>query len=1280
MEVAELEKVPPLSAQMSAKIVNIESLFPEFENIHAEDWVTPVEGENIVYPEHITVASSKAIRQLLNLDYEPPEEDGKKGKKDKKDKKPAKGTVVAMEFIELEEDENGVKQPKMYWGTNPLSETEFSGFPIPYPFVRHWSTEQEERRAEQHRLKQLADDEVERNENADPTEHVEEEEFLDKNHHQDAYAAALQERDVETETSMGVEADPVMCSIFRYIERYAPNVTPDARPAADVGGSRHEGLEYLWRAIYPQLPNGRPMYNPNGKYVVRLYLGGKWRKVTVNDVIPLDANGLPVVCCSATSLELWPMILAKAVYAAYAACQYNGLTGALGLFPTGIACDTSEMSISAATFASFAVHVLTGWLPSNPFPLVDNISNNEGMDQLLTSIVAGGAADIARSNIPGENPAENIDDDPDRPRNIPKTLKTLRSEFERRINVRNTLIANIQDRESKINTLEEATKASYNESYCVCFQDEDSSKGMRVLPILAVSAPEDASLSAEDRITNTLFLTGWHRGDMIFAEPKGDEICKGIGGAMEEALRPIPGSCTISQDWVDVKTLLERGATFFCLDTLVTTPNRALLGWHWMPPPEEVVAVDPKAKGKKPPKDAKVEPINPSIVINPGELPTMFLKMDTSGLTADSSDTTLTVFVHNDVLQQIPEEPESEFPRGNTLLLEEILQNGEDNSTPLRVSVELTQTERLPFTKISVQLPSAQLSKCPSTIFWIRIIGDGSSLIQFGVGVPVEVGEAHQIWEGVAGKHILVRDGEVTKPMRCEEERLVFRQLLQLASGTTECKSVVAFLHVSNKEIFKCINQVITTDDSADNSYSRLPRPDGNYVQVTPDSAVLLVGRIYHYAAHLPGFSWKLTVISDLPLQPHEVLTETTGDKYIGGYRPNNKVMLFRDVISAEKDSFPLSIRFALKPVDYLQTVLANSGAAPDGVSSRPASAAAVAVDAPSTLLGPRPGSPNFFGDVPTTEAESILEPHFTYLPSEGESKDIDNYDNRNGLLSNVSFILKTYRKYDRKLVGEYKSANGFLSLYNIAADGYVDKNAPPPAAAVPGTVSPNVVEIIVECILDPSIKIPLKWQHKWPYQFMAKENTSSENHAGGGGEGSPGSAVSGRPVSGHPTSGRPVSGHSLSSVTVSKHFNASSPPTHPLFLWQVDVLGGKVTNTMHDLHDLEAALAIKTKWEEEKAGRAARALAAMEAYGEKKEIHLQTELSQLDEELDIEVEKSPSKSNAVSPRSAVGGNGPAVTMDKVIENLATALEKPVDVIAEREKLIAQCSTVSHVK
>ena len=79
---------------------------------------------------------------------------------------------------------------------------------------------------------------------------------------------------------------------------------------------------FLWRAIYPQLPSGKPVYNPAGKYCVRLFLAGQWRRVFVDDSVPVTADGRPAVACSQDQLELWPLLLAKALYAVYSACGY----------------------------------------------------------------------------------------------------------------------------------------------------------------------------------------------------------------------------------------------------------------------------------------------------------------------------------------------------------------------------------------------------------------------------------------------------------------------------------------------------------------------------------------------------------------------------------------------------------------------------------------------------------------------------------------------------------------------------------------------------------------------------------------------------------------------------------------------------------------------------------------------------------------------------------------------------------------------------------------------
>jgi hypothetical protein len=72
---------------------------------------------------------------------------------------------------------------------------------------------------------------------------------------------------------------------------------------------------FLWEAIYPKGDDGLPKFNPGGRYTVRLFVSGAWRHVDVDDRIPVDPNGSPLLCRSTDKKELWPLILSKALCA-----------------------------------------------------------------------------------------------------------------------------------------------------------------------------------------------------------------------------------------------------------------------------------------------------------------------------------------------------------------------------------------------------------------------------------------------------------------------------------------------------------------------------------------------------------------------------------------------------------------------------------------------------------------------------------------------------------------------------------------------------------------------------------------------------------------------------------------------------------------------------------------------------------------------------------------------------------------------------------------------------
>lgn len=54
--------------------------------------------------------------------------------------------------------------------------------------------------------------------------------------------------------------------------------------------------------------------SPSGKYWVRMFVMNTWRTVVVDDRVPVDVFGAPlVVNCSRPSM-LWPIIMSKAVF------------------------------------------------------------------------------------------------------------------------------------------------------------------------------------------------------------------------------------------------------------------------------------------------------------------------------------------------------------------------------------------------------------------------------------------------------------------------------------------------------------------------------------------------------------------------------------------------------------------------------------------------------------------------------------------------------------------------------------------------------------------------------------------------------------------------------------------------------------------------------------------------------------------------------------------------------------------------------------------------------
>ena len=119
----------------------------------------------------------------------------------------------------------------------------------------------------------------------------------------------------------GGEIDSAMASIFRCISAFSgsfaappPPPTLSQETGEPTEPSTPAQTPFLWESIYPQNAKGRPIYNPDGKYAVKVFVAGKWRILELSDTVPCGEYDEPLILSSSNEGEIWPMLLAKACY------------------------------------------------------------------------------------------------------------------------------------------------------------------------------------------------------------------------------------------------------------------------------------------------------------------------------------------------------------------------------------------------------------------------------------------------------------------------------------------------------------------------------------------------------------------------------------------------------------------------------------------------------------------------------------------------------------------------------------------------------------------------------------------------------------------------------------------------------------------------------------------------------------------------------------------------------------------------------------------------------